>query len=138
MSNLAQLQADKAMRDAARRLVEADLSFVKRDVEDRSLVQRAKDEARETSVHVARSAKNYAGTHPWVVGGGILAILLILLRNPLLDLLIGLLDDRDDDADEDASDTKPGSNASDDRRAEPAAAADRSKNKPNSRAETSR
>ena len=92
------LHADKAMRDAARRLVDADLAFVKGEVVDRSLVEQAKLDLREASFKFAEDAKDYARTHPLVVGGAILAILLLLLRNPLLDLFIGLLGDEDDDS----------------------------------------
>jgi hypothetical protein len=101
------LKEDRAMRDAARRLLEADLGMVRGDVQERGIAQRAAEGVTTTSVNAADRAMDFAKAHPLAIGGGVLALLLILLRNPLLDLLIGLLQDDEEAASAAEQDMEP-------------------------------
>lgn len=96
-----QLREDRALRDAARRLLEADLGLVKGDVQDRGVGQRAADLVGSESRDLAGKALDKARAHPGLVIGSVVALLLVLLRNPLLDLLIAFLEGDDDEAPED-------------------------------------
>lgn len=93
-----QLNEDRALRDAARRLLEIDLGFVKSDVHDRGVGERTSDRLREGSQDVADLAMDYARTHPLLVFGGLSAALLVLFRNPILDWIIDHLEDEDETA----------------------------------------
>lgn len=124
------LQEDRATRDAARRLIEADLAFVRGDNEERGLAKRAADSVGDTSQTLAGRTLDYAKAHPLAVSGGLAAILLFLFRNPILDLVLGMLDDDEDDEGA-PHEPLPGS-AGDDpdaARSEPAASEDCSKRK---------
>lgn len=92
-----QLQQDRASRDAARRLLEADLGVLRGDTKDHGLKQRAAAGMSETSRTLAGQAARYAGEHPLAIGGIVTAILLIVFRNTLFDVLIHLLEDEEDD-----------------------------------------
>lgn len=122
------LEEDRAVRDAARRLVEADLAFVRGDVQDRSLARRAADGVSDTSLTFADRAVGYARAHPLVVSGGLAAVLLFLLRNSLIDLAIDLLGDDEDEADASEKPAPPPPSAGPaPAQAEPGAAESRSK-----------
>lgn len=99
-----QLREDRALRDAARRLVEADLGFVKGDVQDRSVGKRTADLVGSESRNVAEQALSKAKAHPEIVIGSIAALLLVLFRNPLLDLILDFLEDDDDQHSSDPED----------------------------------
>lgn len=128
-----QLNEDRAMRDAARRLLEADLGFVKSDVHDRGVGERTVDRLREGSLNLADSAMDYARGHPLLVFGGLSALLLVLFRNSVLDWIIDLLEDEDKTVDDDAKIEFTAEGA-----AEPDEPQDRSKRKRMDLAETSR
>lgn len=97
-----QLNEDRALRDAARRLLENDLGLVKSDVRGRGLGERTVDRLREGSLDVAEQAMDYAKVHPLLVFGGLAAVLLVLFRNPLLDFFLNFLEDDEDNASEEA------------------------------------
>ena len=91
-----QLREDRALRDAARRLLEADLGLVKSDVDRRGLGERTADRLRDGSLDIADKAMDYARVHPVLVYGGLAAVLLAVFRNPILDLILNLMDDDED------------------------------------------
>ena len=95
----ARLKEDRALRDAARRLVEADLGLVKSDVNERSVGKRTTDFLGAESRHVADEAVNFAAQRPLVVSGIVLAIFAFLFRNTIIDAIIDWLDD-DGDSDD--------------------------------------
>lgn len=98
------LHEDKAMRDAARQMLETDLAVVRSNVPDRGLAKTATDEVSNVSSLIADRALGYAKAHPIVVTGGLLAMLLLLFRHAILDLFIGMLEDKgDSDQDSDHS-----------------------------------
>jgi hypothetical protein len=100
MANLdTQLKEDRALRDAARRLVEADLGLVKSDVNERSVGKRATDLLAAESRDAAEGALDFAAQRPLMISGIVLAILAFLFRNSIIDLIINWLDDDDDDDD---------------------------------------
>jgi len=93
------LEQDRAHRNAARRLLEADLDFVKGDVQERSIQKRAADGVSHTSATLAEQAINYARANPLPVVGGLVALLILLFRGRILDLLIDLMTDDGNDGD---------------------------------------
>ncbi len=95
------LQQDRASRDAARRLVEADLGILRGEGEKPGIKQRAADGARETSRTLAGQAADVVSAHPLATGGIVALILLLFFRNSVLDLVIHLLEGEDEDEDGD-------------------------------------
>ncbi len=91
------LEESRAMRDAARRVVEADIGVVRGEVQERGVAQRAADGVSATSHSMADRAVGFVREHPLAVGGGVLALLLILFRGFILDLVIDLLEDDDEE-----------------------------------------
>ena len=91
------LEQDRALRDAARRQVEADVAVLTGEGQERGFTERAKGSAEETSMALAEQAKAYARDNPLIVGGGALALLLVLLRDPLIDFALSLLGEDDED-----------------------------------------
>jgi hypothetical protein len=94
------LQEHRAMRDAAREVVQADIGVVRGEVQERGIAQRAADGVSATSHSMADRAVGFVREHPVAVGGGVLALLLILFRGFILDLLIDLLEDDEDEQDQ--------------------------------------
>ena len=105
-----QLNEERAVRDAARRLLENDLGLVKSDVHNRGLAARTADRLREGSLDIADEAMDYARTNPLLVFGGLAAVLLVLFRNPILDLILNLFEDDEDDGFDEASAEPRGAN----------------------------
>ncbi len=97
------LEEHRAMRDAARRVLEADLGVVRGDGAEPGVAKRAVEGVTETSHTLLDRGLRFASNHPLLVGGGLLALLLVLFRNPLLDFLINLLGDDDEDDEDDVS-----------------------------------
>ena len=86
------LREDRAVRDAARNLIEADLGIVKGDVKERGVGSRAATFASEHSRNVAHGALAYASQKPIMAAGIVTAILAFLFRDTLIDALISWLD----------------------------------------------
>lgn len=103
------LKEDKALRDAARQIVEADLALVKGDTHDRSIAKRAADEVSETSLSLADRALGYATANPLLVSGGLIAALLLLFRGTLVELLFGFFTADEEDEDDDHERPEPSS-----------------------------
>lgn len=94
MSTTAQLAEAKALRNAARALVEADIARLKGDVDRRSIPARAMDRATEGAVDVLEQVSEAAARHKGLVAAAVGALALWLARHPLL----ALLDDEDEPA----------------------------------------
>lgn len=84
--------ADRAARDDAKRTFDSRLAQVKLDLAARGIAGRVADEAVERAKIVFDEAAEVAQEHPGVIGGTIAALMLWVLRNPIvrwLDELIG-------------------------------------------------
>ena len=97
------LQHDRALRDAALRLVKADLALVRGDLAARGVGTRVADRVGDAALETLDDAVAYAQGHRGQVAAGITALLLFLFRGPLLDSLAALIAE-DGDEDEDADD----------------------------------
>lgn len=85
------LDADRAMRDAARGLVEQDVAFLRGDNARRSVPARMSDRARGAAGNAAEKASGIASDNRGAVGAaaavGLAALALFLFRKPLIALL---------------------------------------------------
>lgn len=81
---LAQVMADRAARDAARFEFDAHYEALKADIEARGLAGRIADEALEKAQTIFDEAVDVVESHPGVVGGTILALVLWILRNSVV------------------------------------------------------
>lgn len=79
-----QLAEDRAVRDAARAVFDARLGEVRRALGERSIPERATDEAKSRARAVAEEGAAIAEESKWVLVATALAILAWLLRRPLL------------------------------------------------------
>jgi hypothetical protein len=87
-----QVLADKAAREGAKDTFDSRLAQVKLDLEARGVGGRVADEVVERAKLVFDEAAYVAEEHPGIIGGTIAAIMLWILRNPIigwLDSLIG-------------------------------------------------
>lgn len=85
MANLeAKVLADRAARDAARAVFNAHYDALKADIEERGIAGRIADEAMEQAKGAFDEAVAVAEAHPGAVGGTIAALVLWLLRNPII------------------------------------------------------
>lgn len=85
MAKLArQLEADRAMRDAARAAFDARYGAIKADMEERGIAGRIADETMEQARSMFDEAVDLAESHPGVIGGTIAALVLWFLRNPIM------------------------------------------------------
>lgn len=91
MSDAARLAEDKALRDAARGLIEHDIARVKAALAERSLPARAMDRATDGAAEVLEQVAEAASRHKGAIAAAVGAVALWLARHPLL----ALLDDRD-------------------------------------------
>lgn len=72
MANLQkQLHEDRIMRDAAKRLVKADVAFVKSDFSQKGVGGRLADRAKDGAAELSDSATEFADTHRAQIGTGI-------------------------------------------------------------------
>ena len=94
MSDAVQLAEAKALRNAARALVEADVARLRSAIDQRSIPARAMDRATEGAVDVFEQVSDAAARHKGVIAALIGAMALWLARHPLL----ALLDDEDEPA----------------------------------------
>lgn len=80
----AQVIADRAARDAARAVFDAHYGALKADVEERGITGRIADEALEQAKEMFDEAVAVAEAHPGAIGGTIAALMLWILRNPII------------------------------------------------------
>lgn len=97
-------QHDRALRDAALRLVKADIALVRDDLAARGVGTRVADRVGDAALETLDDAVGYAQDHRGQVAAAITALVLFLFRGPLLDALAALIGDdeaEDEDQDED-------------------------------------
>lgn len=88
-----QLAQDRALRDAAKAVVQADIAFLKEDFAPSALTSRMAGGATEVFDH----AKDIAEDNKGILGTLVAAVILWFARNPILDLLARDKDDEQDD-----------------------------------------
>jgi len=86
--------ADKALRDRSKQAFDTNLTQVKLDLEARGIGGRIADEVVDRAKLVFDEAADIAQEHPGVIGGTIAALVLWILRNPILGWLDELLGPR--------------------------------------------
>jgi hypothetical protein len=79
-----QLTEDRALRDSARAVFDARMAEVRRALGERSIPQRAADEAKSRALAVAEEGADIAQESKWVLAATGLAILAWLLRRPII------------------------------------------------------
>lgn len=89
-----QLSASKAARDAAKVSFDARLAQVRLDLEARGVAGRIADEVADRAMLVLDEAADVVEEHPTVIGGTIVALMLWILRNPIIGWLEVLLEPR--------------------------------------------
>lgn len=80
----AQVLADRAARDAAKAQFDDHFEAFKADVEERGIAGRIADEAMEQARAMFDEAVAVAEEHPGAIGGTLAALVLWLLRNPIM------------------------------------------------------
>lgn len=111
-----QLQEDRALRNAAKRLVKSDLGFVKSGMAQKGLGARVAGRAKDGAADIAESTADFAETHRAQVGTGIaIAVLAVagwIFRDRLSDAIFdlihekGLLEEATDKAEQLAEDAR--------------------------------
>lgn len=91
-----QMQEDRALRNAAKALVEADVAHVKNAFSGPSLTERAAAGLSEGAKDVFDKASNAADDHKGILAALVGAVLIWFARNPIMDWLEGGDDDGDD------------------------------------------
>lgn len=86
-----QLEADRAVRDAAKAAFDARYGAIRADMEERGLTGRIVDETMEQVRGLVDETVDVAETHPGVVGGTIVALVLWFLRNQIKTWIENLL-----------------------------------------------
>jgi len=86
--------ADKALRDTSKRSFDMKLAQVKLDLEARGIAGRVADEVVGRARDVYDEAAHVAEEHPGVLGGTIAALMLWILRNPIIAWLEEILGPR--------------------------------------------
>lgn len=79
-----QFTAAKATRDRTRAAFDGRLAKVKQDLEARGVGGRIADKVSEDARAVLEEAQDFAGTHRGLIAGTIAALMLWLLRHPLI------------------------------------------------------
>lgn len=106
-SSEARLREDRAIRDAARALVKADLAQLKNTFSGKSLAQRVTDRVSEGAQDVFEEAVEVADNNRGVLATLLAAVVLWFAHNPIMSLLEdeeGLDDDLPDEGEELAQD----------------------------------
>lgn len=91
MTDATRLAEDKALRDAARGLLDHDIARVKTALAERSIPARAMARATDGAADVLEQVAEAAGQHKGAIAATVGAVALWLARHPLL----ALLDDRE-------------------------------------------
>jgi hypothetical protein len=90
----ARVISDKAKRDSSKVSLDVRFGQVKQDLEARGIAGRIADEVVEHAKVVFDEAAEIAQEHPQVIGGTIAALVLWILRNPIIGWLDELLGPR--------------------------------------------
>jgi len=78
-----QLAEDRALRDAALRLVKADVGFIRQDLAERGPGGRIVDRVSDATIDTVDDAVDYAQEHRVMVIGAAIAIVAWFAREPL-------------------------------------------------------
>lgn len=97
------LVEDRAMRDAAKALFNADVAQVRNDLASRGIGERIGNRASEAAMDMADEALELAGENKGVLGAGLAALLVWVFRAPLMIWLFGDDDDSESERDREAS-----------------------------------
>ncbi|WFL76983.1 hypothetical protein P7228_13435 [Altererythrobacter arenosus] len=89
-----QMQEDRALRDAARALLDADVAHLRNGLASKSIGERVLDNIGEGAKDVFESAADAADNHKGALAALIGAIVLWFARNPIMSLFF---DDEEDD-----------------------------------------
>ena len=84
MTVLAQVLADRALRDTAKARLDGHYAAIKADIQERGLRGRIADEALEQAKAMFDEAVAVVEEHPAAVGGTLAALALWFLRNPII------------------------------------------------------
>lgn len=91
MSPLQRLEDCREMRDAARRLLRADIDMVREDIAQRGLPARALDRVTDATLDLLDDTLDMADDHRGAVAAGLAAVVtsgaLWLARRPIMDVL---------------------------------------------------
>lgn len=98
------MEADRRLRDAAKAVLDADISNLKSNIAHKGLTERAVDRVTDGARDVYDEAVEVAGDHTGVLAAILAALVLWFARNPILDVLFGRDDNQDEDWDEEADD----------------------------------
>lgn len=114
MSDLkAQMREDRAIRDAARALVEADVAQLKITFSGKSLAKRVTDRVSEGAQDIFEEAVEAADSNRGALATLIAAVVLWFAHNPIM----SLFEDEDDDEADDSDESEPEAIASSDQAA---------------------
>lgn len=93
-----ELQEDLMLRNAAKRLVKADIGYLKGDMAEKGVGGRVADRAKDGAADIAENAADYADTHRAQVGTGIAVAIVALLgwifRDRLADAVYDMLHEK--------------------------------------------
>ena len=87
-----QLAEDRALRDAAKRLIDADIAFIKEDLAQRGAGGRIADRAADAALDTADDALNAAREHQAILLAASVAIVAWFARRPICRAVTGLRD----------------------------------------------
>lgn len=91
------LAEDKALRDAALAVFQADLAFIREDLSERGVGKRVADRLGDATMDLVDEAVDYAEANKGEVAAALAAVVLWFARAPLLDGLARLLGQDDED-----------------------------------------
>ena len=100
------LAEDKALRDAALAVFQADLKFIRQDLDARGIGGRIADRLGDATLDMVDEAADYAEGNKGQVAAALAAIVLWFARAPILHGLAGLLRIEDDDPEQSGRDSR--------------------------------
>ncbi|UVI38795.1 hypothetical protein [Qipengyuania spongiae] len=96
--------ADRRVRDAAKAVLDADLSNLKSNLSQKGVGARAADRVKHGARDVYDEAAEITSEHTGVVAAILAAVVLWFARNPILDALFGDEDEESDHEDDERCD----------------------------------
>ena len=106
MTTAARLAEDKALRDAALAVFQADLKFIRQDLDARGIGGRIADRLGDATLDMVDEAADYAEANKGRVAAALAAIVLWFARAPILHGLAGLLGIEVDDPEQSGGDSR--------------------------------
>ena len=100
------LAEDKALRDAALAVFQADLKFIRQDLDARGIGGRIADRLGDATLDMVDEAADYAEDNKGQVAAALAAIVLWFARAPILHGLAGLLGIEVDDPEQSGGDSR--------------------------------